>query len=87
VLPPQPLLMPPTLTPLVLNRRYEANWSSYGRGTCEDGGINDIDPGVTDVKGLLGNASDKSSERAARGAVMTKLVATLDFFAPLLAEY
>jgi hypothetical protein len=87
VLPLQQLLMPPTPTPLVLNQRYEANWSSYGCGTCEDGGMNDREPGVADVESLLGDAGDESSESAARGAVMTNLMATLDFYAPFPPEY
>jgi hypothetical protein len=49
--------------------------------------MNDREPGVAGVESLLGDAGDESSESAARGAVMTNLMATLDFCVPLPPEY
>jgi hypothetical protein len=49
--------------------------------------MDDRELGVTCVEDSLGDAGDEPSRRGARGAVMAKLVAPLDFFALLPKEY
>jgi hypothetical protein len=54
--------MPLITAPLVLNRRYEANSSSSGRGTFDDGGMDDVEMGVAGAEGLLADGVGESRE-------------------------
>jgi hypothetical protein len=50
--------------------------------------MDDVDMGMTGVvEGWLGDAGYESRGRAARGAFMSELVASLDFFLSFPAEY